>query len=295
MMKIIIIESELYLAQSIAAKLNEHNFETEIYSSIKDAMESNGDTYLISTSISGQSCMPIVKKFRDKILILMVNYINNDTVGEPMRHGAHDYIVKPFMIEDLLRKIEHHRSVCMLERNNAFFEAYIRSLLDQIDHGQKLEKLPLPLIVETNYMRAADKLALDISRYQEMPLVYLALDEDGWEERIANLSPQTIAYLTRFDELKKKEHERLFGLLKDKPFILPVTRPLADAPFETIRIDTPNKLYDQNEILTIDEYVQHVVKSFQYKLPDTELSKKLGISRKSLWEKRKKYDLFKKK
>ncbi len=294
-MKIIIVESELYLAQSIAAKLNEHNFETEIYSSIKDAMESDGDTYLISTSISGQSCMPIVKKFRDKIVILMVNYINNDTVGEPMRHGAHDYIVKPFMIEDLLRKIEHHRTVCMLERTNAFFEAYTHSLLDPIDHGQNLEKLSLPLIVETNYLRAADKLALDLSRHLEMPLVHLSLDAEDWADRIAQLGPQLIGYITRFEQLKKKEHERLFAMLEGKLFILPLTQALDDPPFEVIRIVTPNKLYDQNEILTIDEYVQHVVKSFQYKLPDTELSKKLGISRKSLWEKRKKYDLFKKK
>lgn len=294
-MKVIIVESELYLAQSIAAKLSEHNFETEIYSSIKDAMKSDGDIYLLSTSISGQSCMPIVKKFQDKIIILMVNYINNDTVGEPMRHGAHDYIVKPFMIEDLLRKIEHHHTVCMLERKNAFFEAYTQSLLDQIDHGQNIERLSLPLIVETNYLRTVDKLALDISRHQKMPMVYLSLDAEDWEDRILQLSPQMIGYLTHFDARKIKEYEQLFTLLKGKSFILPVTQPLDNAPFETIRIDTKNKLYDQNEILTIDEYVQHVVKSFQYKLPDTELSKKLGISRKSLWEKRKKYDLFKKK
>ncbi|MEA1917106.1 MAG: helix-turn-helix domain-containing protein, partial [Campylobacterota bacterium] len=31
------------------------------------------------------------------------------------------------------------------------------------------------------------------------------------------------------------------------------------------------------------------------KFPDTELSKKLGISRKSLWEKRKKYGISKQK
>ena len=38
-----------------------------------------------------------------------------------------------------------------------------------------------------------------------------------------------------------------------------------------------------------------IAKAYQAKYPDTELSKKLGISRKSLWEKRKKYDVAKKK
>ena len=294
-MKIIIVESELYLAQSIAAKLAENNFETEIYSSIKDALHSDGDTYLLSTSISGQSCMPVVKKFKDKIIILMVNYINNDTVGEPMRHGAHDYIVKPFMIEDLIRKIEHHRTVCMLERSNAFFEDYTHDLLDQVDHGHAFDKFTLPVILQTNYQRAADKLALDVSHELELPLVYISLESDMWRAKIDKLSSQAIGYITHFEKLKKGEKEELLVLLQGKEFILTSTAEVGEVPFETLTIHTKNKLYDQNEILTIDEYVQHVVKSFQYKLPDTELSKKLGISRKSLWEKRKKYDLFKKK
>ncbi len=294
-MKIIIVESELYLAQSIAAKLTEHNFETEIYSSIKDALESDGDTYLLSTSISGQSCMPVVKKFRDKIIILMVNYINNDTVGEPMRHGAHDYIVKPFMIEDLLRKIEHHRTVCLLEKNNTFFEEYTQDLLRQIDHGLALDKITLPVILHINYQRAADKLALEVSRSYELPLIYISLENSNWKQKVTSLNTQTIAYITRLEKLKKPEREELFSRLKGKEFLLTTTTQIEEAPFEIRTVHTQNKLYDQNEILTIDEYVQHIVKNFQYKLPDTELSKKLGISRKSLWEKRKKYDLFKKK
>ena len=44
---------------------------------------------------------------------------------------------------------------------------------------------------------------------------------------------------------------------------------------------------------SIEDYVKFIVLNYQHKFPDTELSKKLGISRKSLWEKRKKYDIFK--
>jgi DNA-binding NtrC family response regulator len=90
------------------------------------------------------------------------------------------------------------------------------------------------------------------------------------------------------------EKEKLFGLLQAYDFILCSTSEL-ETEFPTITLNTDSKLYDQNEILTIDDYVKFIVNSFQYKFPDTELSKKLGISRKSLWEKRKKYDLFKKK
>jgi len=294
-MKIIIVESELYLAQSIASKLNEENFEVETYSSIKDALESNGEVYLLSTSISGQSCMPVVKKFRDKIVILMVNYINNDTVGEPMRHGAHDYIVKPFMIEDLIRKIEHHRKVCRLEKSNEFYETYMHSMLGKIELGSKADKISLPVIISTNYLRAADKLALEISKKNGLPLVYISLEEKDWVSKISKVGNEIIAYIIHFDKLKKSEKEKLFTLIENKLFILVTSEETSNSKYDVFRLETKNKIYDQNEILTIDEYVQHIVKSFQYKLPDTELSKKLGISRKSLWEKRKKYDLFKKK
>ena len=74
-MKIIIIENELYLAQSIASKLTEHNFQIEIYRSPKEAMHTQGDVYLLSTHIPGQSISPLISKYKDKIIILMVNYI----------------------------------------------------------------------------------------------------------------------------------------------------------------------------------------------------------------------------
>ena len=41
------------------------------------------------------------------------------------------------------------------------------------------------------------------------------------------------------------------------------------------------------------DYVKFIVLNYQHKFPDTELSKKLGISRKSLWERRKKYGIIK--
>jgi DNA-binding NtrC family response regulator len=294
-MKIVIVESELYLAQSIAAKLSEANFEAETYSSIKEALASHGDVYLLSTSISGQSCLPVVKKFKDKIVILMVNYINNDTVGEPMRHGAQDYIVKPFMIEDLIRKIEYHRKVCLLEKNNAFYEKYIDNILGKISCSEIPGKLAPPVIFHTNYQRAADKMALKVSKERGLPLVLISFEEKDWKEQITNSTKQNISYLVGFEKLKQGDRVKLFELLKGKLFILSTTEEIENAPFDVVKIETTDKLYDQNEILTIDEYVQYMVKSFQYKLPDTALSKKLGISRKSLWEKRKKYDLFKKK
>jgi len=294
-MKVIIVENELYLAQSIATKLGEYDFEVEIFSSAKDAMSSEGDIYLLSTSLPGQNFLPLIAKQKEKIIILMVNYINNDTVGEPLKQGAKDYIVKPFMIEELLRKIDHYNEFQRLKEQNRFYQEYLGDLLCEIEHQCNPDKLPPALVVKTNYLRAVDKLAMDISQTKGCALVFVSLEEEDWQEKVATLGQNCMGYITHLEKLKKSDREELFGYLEDKRFVLTCTSETIDAPFETITVNSGSKLYDQNDVLTIDEYVQYIVKNFQYKFPDTELSKKLGISRKSLWEKRKKYDLFKKK
>ena len=293
-MKIIIVENELYLAQSIASKLGENGFETEIFSSIKEAMESSGDVYLLSTSLPGQNTAPLISKFKEKIIILMVNYINNDTVSEPLKLGARDYIVKPFMIEELLRKIEHYQEYQHLKRQTEFYRHYIDDLLKEISIEADTPKLTTPLIIQTNYQRLVDKVVLQYAQKHNRVLRFIPLSEKDWRVKLEESSKNTLLYLTEIHTLKKAEKERLLEMLNGHNFIMCATCEV-ESDYETITLNTDSKLYDQNEILTIDDYVKFIVNSFQYKFPDTELSKKLGISRKSLWEKRKKYGLFKKK
>ncbi len=47
--------------------------------------------------------------------------------------------------------------------------------------------------------------------------------------------------------------------------------------------------------MSINDYIKTIVINHQNRYPDTELSKRLGISRKSLWEKEKKLEIDKKK
>ena len=293
-MKIIIVENELYLSQSIASKLNENSFETEIHTSIKEAMKCKADVYLLSTSMPGQEITPLIKMFKDKIIILMVNYINNDTVSLPLKMGAKDYIVKPFMIEELLRKIEHYQEYQGLKKRTELYQEYIENLFKEIRIDNTALKINPPMVIQTNYQRLVDKVVFDYAKNSNMLFVFVPLNEKGWKEKIDSSPSNSILYITEIESLKKSDKESLLEIIKSYPFILCATEEY-DYEFETITLNTDSKLYDQNEILTIDDYVKFIVNSFQYKFPDTELSKKLGISRKSLWEKRKKYELFKKK
>ena len=294
-MKVVIIENELYLAQSIASKLGQKNFETEIYSSISDAMDSKGDIYLLSTTIPGQNPLKIIEKFKDKIIILIVNYINNDTVVKPLEMGAKDYIVKPFKIEELIRKIEHYYAYKKLQKENKFYNTLFENMFNELDISIDEDKITLPLTLYTNLQKVANKVALLIAKKYNTVLEYIDLQSENWESEVEELRLDKIAYIINLDMLKKDERERLYELLDGKRFLLTSLDSSIETPYENITLNSNNKLYDQNNILTINEYVQYIIKKFQYQYPDTELSKKLGISRKSLWEKRRKFELFKKK
>jgi len=294
-MKITIIENELYLAQSISAKLGQAGYETEVYSSIKEAMAtSTGDAYLLSTNLPGQNFNSLITKYREKIIILMVSYINNDTVAAPLKLGANDYIVKPFIIEELQRKIEHYKEYQTLKKYKNLYREYNEYLLQDIKIDNDIDKLSSPLVILTNYVKMVDKLAFEYAKLKERVLVFVPLSSKEWKNKIEKANVKHLLYISELQSLKKAEREQLFDILEGRDFIISTTSDI-ETPYKSIEINTDNKLYDQNEILTIDDYVKFIVNNFQYQYPDTELSKKLGISRKSLWEKRKKYGIFKKK
>lgn len=103
--------------------------------------------------------------------------------------------------------------------------------------------------------------------------------------------------LTLFDKDSKDDNntEKFFELMKDKDVIIYQDNCLEHEGFKSIKIKDKKKILEEQDIMSINDYVKYIVTNFQDKFPDTKLSEKLGISRKSLWEKRKKLGVEKKK
>jgi transcriptional regulator with PAS, ATPase and Fis domain len=105
-----------------------------------------------------------------------------------------------------------------------------------------------------------------------------------------------LLYIVDLQNIKKSDKAKIFNLIEDRRVIISTTDTTESYEgIEQMEITTDSKVFDRSDILSIDDYVKYVILNFQNKFPDTELSKKLGISRKSLWEKRKKYGIAKKK
>ncbi|QOP46083.1 response regulator [Sulfurimonas paralvinellae] len=295
-MKILIIENEVYLAQSIATKLGELGHTCEMCTSTKDAIRStNYDVVLLSTNINGQDFNPVIETFRNSIVILMVSYISNDTVSKPLSAGAKDYILKPFMIEELVRKIDHYQDYERLKKRNDAYEKYLSHSFTNAKHGQDLENIELPVFVSSNFQKYADAFAFEYAQKQNLPIHFISLSDPKAMNEIESLAQNVIIYIIDYQTLKKSDKKLFCDLIADKKAIILSSDKLEDMAYPVIEIKSENNVFDKGEILPIEDYVKFIVLNYQDKYPDTELSKKLGISRKSLWEKRKKYDIVKKK
>jgi len=295
-MKILIIENEVYLAQSIATKLGELGHNCEMCTSTKDAIRShNYDVVLLSTNINGQDFNPVIETFKNSIVILMVSYISNDTVSKPLSAGAKDYILKPFMIEELVRKIDHYQDYEKLKKRNEAYEKYLDHKFADVDHKQHLNNIELPIFISSNFQKYSDAFAFEYAKKQDLAIHFISLNDTKALNSIDTLPQNAIAYIIDYQALKKSDKQLFCTLIAGKKAIVSSSDKIENVEYPIIEIETEQNIFDKSEILPIEDYVKFIVLNYQDKYPDTELSKKLGISRKSLWEKRKKYDIIKKK
>ncbi|EAI7289651.1 response regulator transcription factor [Campylobacter coli] len=295
-MKVLIIENEIYLAQSISIKLSDAGYSCEIINSFDERNpEKYYDIVLLSTNTS--NFLKAVTEFKHSIIILLISYISTDTVSNPLKLGACDYIQKPFMIEELIRKIKHYQDFKKLSILNKAYKSYIKSRLQTVKIPEyNYKKLKLPVVLKSNKQSSADAFVFNYINEYDNTLSYVDLSVSNSVEKAMKLPTENnLLFLSNFQVLKPLEREKLLEFIKNKSVILHTNSNIEDLELPCINLSDNEKNIDSNQILTIDEYVKYIILNYQNVFPDTDLSKKLGISRKSLWEKRKKYEISKKK
>lgn len=295
-MRVLIVENEVYLARSISAKLSSIGYECFLVSSIKEALKDEKyDIVLLSTNILGQNIYPVIKKHSKSIIILMISYISNDTVIKPLKAGADEYIQKPFMIEELIRKLEHLREYYSLKQKNEMLEDYVKESLAEIDDFRIDKKLKLPILLRSNMQKNADAYMFQLSKILNKNFKIISLSHKDSIKKLLLNENNTITYLINLQHIKKSDKMKLVEMIQDKQVVISSTDVSEDIPIETIDLKVSDDVFHNGDILSIENYVRFVISNFQSRFPDTELSKKLGISRKSLWERRKKYGINKEK
>ncbi|ECZ0245902.1 hypothetical protein F7580_07140, partial [Campylobacter jejuni] len=149
---------------------------------------------------------------------------------------------------------------------------------------------------KSNKQSSADAFVFNYANECDITLSFIDLTSTNSVEKVMKLPTENnLLFLSNFQALKAAEKEKLLDFIQNKNVILHTNSNTDDLKINCINLNDNEKNIDSNEILTIDEYVKYVIINYQNIFPDTDLSKKLGISRKSLWEKRKKYEISKKK
>lgn len=284
-MKIIIVENELYLAQSIQNNLTEKlNAKCEIYASYNEAINTNGDIYIINTNLQG-NIENLIETKKESIIILLAPYVTYTTVTKPLEVGADDFIQKPFSIEELVRKIKHLINHYELKNKVNKLERFIDYFFEDIEVNEY--ELNFPLFIKTNSKKAVEKLIFNFAKKHNLLIEIIDLS-------IEDITPNknTIYYAPNF-----YENNKLINKLSKYKSVIIVPKQFENIypNYTLLEIEVSKKSLFEDEILPIEEYIKFIIINHQHKFPDTELSKKLGISRKSLWEKRKKYGIFKQK
>ncbi|MGB1226832.1 MAG: DNA-binding response regulator [Poseidonibacter sp.] len=296
-MNILIIENEIYLAQKVVSRLLDDGHSCDYIESPNiDNLTKDYDIVLLSTSLPAALCKNIIKKYHEKaIILLLVSYISDETVTNPIKDGAKDYIMKPFIMDELVRKIYHYKECRSMKRELQTLREYIDFMMADVDSSDVLLPPSFPSLIESNSQKCADKLVFELSRKLDKPICFISLGSTSWQKQLNTIDKKAIIYLTDYHSLKRSAKENLIKLIEDKDCVISSLETEDDFPYRKVEFNDGNLLMSNTNIMTINDYVKLMVLSYQSKYPDTELSKKLGISRKSLWEKRKKLGIEKKK
>ena len=296
-MNILIIENEIYLAQKVVSRLLDDGHSCDYIESPNiDNLTKDYDTILLSTSLPSSLCKNIIKRYSEtSIILLLVSYISDETVTNPIKDGAKDYIMKPFIMDELVRKIYHYKECRSMRRELQTLREYLSFTMSDIDTSDILLPPSFPILIETNSQKCADKLVFEFARKLDLPICFISLSSSNWQKQINNIQGKIIIYLTDYHTLKKNVKEQLVKLIEEKNCIISTLEQEDEFPYRKIEFNNEKVLLGNSNIMTINDYVKIIVFSYQNKYLDTKLSEKLGISRKALWEKRKKLDIEKKK
>jgi DNA-binding NtrC family response regulator len=215
-----------------------------------------------------------------------VPYVTYSNVTQPIEEGADDYLQKPFTIEELVRKIKHLREYYQLKEKIKKLEEFIEFILKDIE--LTLPKYSFPIFIKSSPTKTIEKFVYEIAKAENALIEIVDLTKFN---KKTFKKKNRIFFCINYDKIE--DEEILNYISKFKSIILLPKN--YERITKCIEIEANAKNFFDEEILSIEEYIKFIITTHQHKFPDTELSKKLGISRKSLWEKRKKYGIYKQK
>lgn len=115
--KVLVVDDELDFLKLIKRRLERRNVDVFVAPGGKEALEfmkdNPVDVAILDVRMPGlngiETLKEMRKRFRDTEVIMLTGHGSVQSGIEGMSHGAYDYVLKPFSIDDLLERI---RAAC---------------------------------------------------------------------------------------------------------------------------------------------------------------------------------------
>ncbi len=181
-MKVLIIDDEPSLRQTVSMILSEEGYQVHTASDGKEGLEKalslDPDTVLTDVRMPGMPGLEFLERYRaeggEALVIVMTAYGSTELAVEAMKKGAYDYIAKPFSADELvltLKKAEEREAL----------RQEVRRLREEVTVDRRFTGI----IARSPAMKKAVETASKVARY---PSTVLVTGESGTgKELIARL------------------------------------------------------------------------------------------------------------
>jgi DNA-binding response OmpR family regulator len=290
-MNIVLIEPNSELSIKIESKLKIKNIVLKSVISLNnDFLTLRSDIILLSTDFSEHSIVDFIKKHIGKKIILLVDDFYNDNVQKFLDLGVDEYICKPFKIKYLMKKI----NLLTLQKKLDTYESYYKYISETnppiISDSDKIK--PSRLFV-TNNICSLDKAVLEYSLKENQVYKFISCTSDIWEEELNSCKSDEGIYLSNIQVLSRYHRAKISNQLKRRRNVILASTEYVNMDYPVVKLEYKDMYYDGSYIIGHEEYIKYVLEKFQDQMTTTALSEKLQLSRKTIYDKRKKYNLHK--
>ncbi len=291
-MRILIVESDFYLAKGVSNKLEAAGFVCEIV--LNSNLVLHPDDFEVALVSTQNLPLEVVRKLVSggTSVILMSEFINANTIFDFMDAGASDYIQKPIIISELVRKIHQILELNSLRRLKDAYEALLSRAFEHFEIGTSFnyKKIKLPLLVMSESREFCDNFVYNIVKQNGFDCIDTGSNNKNLRQIIKTLKPKTLLYITNFCNIPVSDFSFLEDITHKHKVVLGSNHNIEKFSHPKIRLGG-KKEFASEKFLSIKDYVRAAILTFQDSMSESELARSLGISRKSLWQKRKEFGI----
>lgn len=139
--QLLVVDDDPLQSESLQLVLQEHGFRVDRCGTPQGALDllqsQTYDLLLTDLQMPGMDGIELTRRAQqqspDMVVVLMTGHASVPSVVDAMRHGAVDFVQKPFAYRDLLVVIERALAVQRLRRHNRRLEAEVRQQLHQLE------------------------------------------------------------------------------------------------------------------------------------------------------------------